>query len=49
VLYCPCKTLEANPKSQKWFIDGNSDSRQYMFNSEHTVNSWTKSETWRPR
>jgi len=24
VLYYPYKALEANPRSQKWFIDGNS-------------------------
>jgi len=24
VLYYPCKALQADPKSQKWFIDGNS-------------------------
>ena len=26
VLYYPCKALQANPKSQNWFIDENSDS-----------------------
>lgn len=23
MLYCPCKALEANPRSQKWFTKNN--------------------------
>lgn len=32
MLYCPCKALEANPRSQKWFTKKNNQRRKEMHN-----------------
>ena len=32
MLYCPCKVLEANPRSHKWFTKKNNQRRKEMHN-----------------
>ena len=32
MLYCPCKTFEANPRSQKWITKKNNQRRKEMHN-----------------